>query len=56
MLAWVAKWRTCVGGVHAWVGSVLAWVALVTFLGRWSASVCSVGGVGGLLPWVACYY
>ena len=35
------------------MGDVLAWVAC--FRG-WRASVGSVGGVDGVLAWVACYY
>ena len=35
---------------------MLLWVALMACLRGWRASVCSVGGVGGVLTWVTCYY
>ena len=42
VLAWVA-WVVCLRG----------WVAWVEYLSGWPASV---GGVGGMLTWNACYY
>ena len=43
----------CLRGWRASVGGVLASVAC---LRGWRANVCSVGGVVGVLIWVACYY
>ena len=38
------------------MGGMLELVALVACLHGWLANVCSVVGMGGVLPWVACYY
>ena len=35
---------------------VLGWVAWVACMRGWRASVCGMGGVVGVLTWVACYY
>ena len=57
VLAWVAwvgclrEWRTSVCGV----AGVLAWVACSRGRRGWRACMCSVGWIGGVLVWMACY-
>ena len=38
------------------MGGVLAWVACLHGWCGWRTSVCSMGGVGGVITWFACYY
>ena len=52
LLAWVA----CLRGCRASVDGVLAWVAWVACLRGWRCRRASVGWVGEVLAWMACYY
>ena len=38
------------------MGGLVAWVTWIAYLREWCASVRSVGGLGGVSSWVACYY
>ena len=55
VLVWVT-YVECLRGWRACVGNVLVWVTWVVYLDGWHGLCASVGGMGGVLAWVACYY